>query len=104
MTTNIETKDGTWYATASQVEQAAFREWVMGVLRMHTTEVEFVKTDGTLRKMSATLKPEVVVVTESKTGRTKKENIDVCSVWDIEAKGWRSFRFDKIKSISFSLG
>lgn len=102
--TNFENKDGTWYATASQVEQGEFRDWVMGVLRMHTTEVEFVKTDGTLRKMSATLKPDVVVVTESKTGRTKKENIDVCSVWDIEAKGWRSFRFDKLKSISFSLG
>ena len=102
--TNIETKDGAWYSQASEEEQQAFREWVMGVLRMHTTEVEFVKTDGTLRKMSATLRPDVVVVTESKTGRVKKENHEVCSVWDIEAKGWRSFRFDKVKSISFSLG
>ena len=102
--TNIETKDGAWYLQASEEERQMFREWVTSVLRMHDTEVEFVKTDGTLRKMSATLKPEVVVVTESKTGRSKKENIDVCSVWDIEAKGWRSFRFDKLKSISFSLG
>lgn len=101
---DIETKDGFWYSQASEEERRLFREWVMGVLRMHTTEVEFVKTDGTLRKMSATLKPDVVVVTESKTGRTKKENIDVCSVWDIEAKGWRSFRFDKVKSIRFDLG
>ena len=102
--TNIETKDGAWYSQASEEERQVFREWIMGVLRMHDTEVEFVKTDGTLRKMSATLRPGVVVVTESKTGRVKKENPEVCSVWDIEAKGWRSFRFDKVKSIRFDLG
>jgi hypothetical protein len=26
----------------------------------------------------------------------RKENADVVSVWDIEAKGWRSFRKDSV--------
>jgi hypothetical protein len=103
MMNDIEPKDGAWYLQADEAERAVFRDWVTGVLRMHDTEVEFVKTDGTLRKMSATLKPDVVVITESKTGRAKKENPEVCSVWDIEAKGWRSFRFDKVKSIRFNI-
>ena len=111
MMTNIETKDGTWYLQASEEERQLFREWVMGVLRMHDTEVEFVKTDGTLRKMSATLNPLVVpptpapkVLAEGEVARVKKENPAVCAVWDIEAKGWRSFRFDKVKTIRFDLG
>jgi hypothetical protein len=96
-------KDGQWYAQADENERQIFRDWVTGLLQSNTVVVEFIKTDGTLRTMSATLKPDVVVITESKTGRAKKENAEVCSVWDIEANGWRSFRFDKVKSINFSL-
>ena len=96
-------KDGQWYAQADETERQIFRDWVTGLLQSNTVVVEFIKTDGTLRTMSATLKPDVVVITESKTGRAKKENPEVCSVWDIDAKGWRSFRFDKVKSINFSL-
>ena len=96
-------KDGQWYAQADETERQIYRDWVTGLLQSNTVVVEFIKTDGTLRTMSATLKPDVVVITESKTGRVKKENTEVCSVWDLDAKGWRSFRFDKIKSVSFSL-
>jgi hypothetical protein len=97
-------KDGVWYAQADETERQIYRDWVTGLLQSNTVVVEFIKTDGTLRTMSATLKPDVVVITESKTGRAKKENPEVCSVWDIDARGWRSFRFDKVKSITFSNG
>jgi hypothetical protein len=96
-------KDGQWYAQADETERQIFRDWVTGLLQSNTVVVEFIKTDGTLRTMSATLKPDVVVITESKTGRVKKENPEVCSVWDIDAKGWRSFRFDKVKAITFNI-
>lgn len=96
-------KDGVWYAQADESERQVFRDWVTGLLKTNDAVIEFTKTDGTLRKMTATLKPDVVVVTESKTGRVKKENTEVCSVWDTEAKGWRSFRFDRIKSVQFSI-
>lgn len=96
-------KDGQWYAQADETERQIYRDWVTGLLQSNTVVVEFIKTDGTLRTMSATLKPDVVVITESKTGRVKKENNEVCSVWDVDAKGWRSFRFDKVKSINFNI-
>lgn len=111
MMNNIENKDGAWYLQADEAERAVFRDWVTGVLRMHNTEVEFIKTDGTLRKMSATLDPLIVppapepkVLAEGEVARVKKVNLEVCAVWDIAAKSWRSFRFDKVKSIRFSIG
>lgn len=110
MMNDIETKDGGWYLQANETERAEFREWVAGVLRMHNTEVEFVKTDGSLRKMSATLNPLLVppapepkILTEGEVAKVKKVNPEVCSVWDLEAKGWRSFRFDRVKSIRFNI-
>ena len=103
-------KDGQWYAQADETERQIFREWVNSVLRMHKTEVEFVKSDGTLRKMSATLDPLIVppapapkVLAEGEVAKVKKANPEVCSVWDIEAQGWRSFRFDRVVNINFSL-
>ena len=108
---NIKTKDGAWYRQADEAERVVFRDWVTGVLRTDTIVVEFVKTDGTLRKMSATLDPLVVplapepkILAEGDVARVKKVNSEVCSVWDIEAKGWRSFRFDKVKSIQLFTG
>jgi hypothetical protein len=32
--------------------------------------------------------------------QNKKPNPDVLAVWDVEAKGWRSFRWDSIKDFS----
>ena len=52
-------KDGQWYAQADETERQIFRDWVTGLLQSNTVVVEFIKTDGTLRTMSATLKPDV---------------------------------------------
>ena len=107
---NVKNKDGAWYLQADEAERGVFREWVTDALRTDGIVVEFVKTDGTLRKMSATLDPLVVpptpepkVLAEGEVARVKKANTEVCSVWDIEAKGWRSFRFDKVNSIQLSV-
>ena len=107
---DVKNKDGAWYLQADEAERGVFRDWVTGALRTDKIVVEFVKTDGTLRKMSATLDPLVVptvpepkILAEGEVARVKKVNTEVCSVWDIEAKGWRSFRFDKVKSIGLSI-
>ena len=64
--------------------------------------VAFDKRDGSRREMRCTLKPEFlptpVLLQEETTPR--KENLDVLSVWDVEANGWRSFRLDSIISIT----
>lgn len=64
----------------------------------------FTKSDGTEREMRCTLREDLIQSTEKKTERTKKENADVMSVWDLEKSGWRSFRLDSVKSIQFGIG
>lgn len=64
----------------------------------------FTKSDGTEREMLCTLREDLIQSKEKKTERTKKENADVMSVWDLEKSGWRSFRLDSVKSIQFSIG
>lgn len=71
------------------------------ILRSSVRVVTFTKTDGTERVMKCTLKdsylPEQLDVEEY---ISRKKNEDVCAVWDVEAKGWRSFRIDSIKEIN----
>jgi hypothetical protein len=87
----------TWYSTASEEERSTFREWLLGVLRMHElVEIGFTKKDGTLREMKCTLKEGIIpVVEDPKTSDT------LCTVWDTELSAWRSFKFENINSINF---
>lgn len=70
--------------------------------------ITFDKKDGTLRQMRCTLKenylPSLTIASEETEGvlSIRKENFDILPVWDIDNGGWRSFRMDSIKSVSFS--
>jgi len=68
-----------------------------------TCEVNFTKVDGTNRVMQASLSPSLVPQTAAlKEGTEKKapaENDNVVPCYDLEAKGWRSFRLDNLISI-----
>ena len=84
-----------------------FRNWLVGMLQVSPVEVTFTKKDGSERVMKCTTKDELIpqVVEESLTPkREKKTNEEVMSVYDLEAAGWRSFRWDSIKQVSFMLG
>jgi hypothetical protein len=60
--------------------------------------VVFVKKDKSLREMVCTLKPEVTNPT-LKGGTRTSDPRDVTVVYDLEAKGWRSFRNDSVLSV-----
>ena len=62
--------------------------------------VIFEKRDGTIREMLCTTKRDMVVEYEKKTDRTKPENNEVCFVFDLEKKEWRSFRYDSVKGFA----
>ena len=62
-----------------------------------TIELEFTKADGSIRKMNATLQESVVPHVEADTER--KANPDIQVVWDTDANGWRSFRWDRLQGI-----
>lgn len=93
-----------WYASASEEERAIFREWFIGVLRNERVNVCFTKVDGTERWLHCTLHPEHVPLVESKDAPQRKLSGTSQSVWDIDAQGWRSFRWDSVKEFSFNLG
>lgn len=67
-------------------------------LKAMICNVQFTKKDGTIRDMLCTLNeiylPQQTDLEEHVQNR--KENPDIVSVWDVEAKGWRSFRKDSV--------
>jgi hypothetical protein len=86
---------------------AVLKDWLRGILHEQPVTLTFTKKDGTIRVMRCTLNESVVpqVVSESDTAKTpRKVTEDAQSVWDIEAQGWRSFRWDSLTGIEFSLG
>lgn len=86
------------------------RYWLKTMLRKSVVEVVFTKKDGTERTMKATLKAEYlpviqpksevlgVTTEEASSPRPRAKSADSIAVWDVEANGWRSFRWDSIKS------
>jgi len=70
-------------------------------LKSGLVKVTFTKVDGSTRVMTCTLSesviPQKVETTTGTSARKKNENI--CSVWDTEVNGWRSFRYDSIQNI-----
>lgn len=91
-----------WYKTATDDERELFRNWIRGVLRMHTVRLTFKKKDDTIREMTCTLMESKL----PETDRTKpeKENINSMAVFDLDKNEWRAFRFDSVIRIEFNLG
>lgn len=92
------------YINGTEEERGMFRDWVKGALRESIVTVMFTKNDGTLRTMVCTLMEEHAIPHEKTTDRIKEVNDEVCPVWDLEKKAWRSFRYDCVQEIHFILG
>ena len=60
-------------------------------LKLGIVTLNFRKRDGSLRKMRATLVPELIGI-ETYSRNTGPEHIQC--VWDIDKDEWRSFRWD----------
>ena len=74
---------------------------VVKSLKNGVCKVVFTKANGDNRVMHATLNesmlPEQIDLEEVIQKKTKKPNPNVLAVFDVEAKGWRSFRWDSLK-------
>lgn len=89
-----------------------FREWMKGVLHNESIKdlcVTFTKIDGTERKMFCTLsesripadkQPKTTGVEEEANSQT---NGSAVRVFDVEKQEWRSFRWDSITNVNFSI-
>ena len=69
--------------------------------------VVFEKKDGTERTMRATLsdlyvpqvEPVMLSEYDGQVPKGRQLNDNVQAVWDIDAGGWRSFRYDSVKQL-----
>ena len=59
--------------------------------------VHFTKKDGTLRGMRCTLRSDMLPAqTDLEEHTQRKQTTEYVAVWDLEVKGWRSFRTDSV--------
>ena len=79
------------------------RDWIVSHLKLGPVQVTFTKKDGSERVMTCTLKSDLTEEYEKKTEKVKQANPDVCPVFDLDVKAWRSFRFDSVKGVNFNL-
>ncbi len=88
--------------TTDQNDRSWQNEYLKGVLQNGIANVTFVKKDGTERKLLCTLMPsELPAQTDLEEAVQKKTpNPEVLAVWDLENKGWRSFRYDSVLGFS----
>jgi len=94
-----------WYKTASDTDRQIFKDWLRGVLTTEEVDLTFKKLDGTIRKMKCTLKESRLPELKQSTNNTpKKQSLESMAVFDLEKQEWRSFRFDSVSEIKFTLG
>lgn len=92
----------------TEKETKLFKKWLKSHLAFGPVTVTFTKKDGTERVMKCTtstaLVPVELVVEGAEPKREKKVNEDVMPVYDLESKAWKSFRWDSIKQVTFTIG
>jgi SHS2 domain-containing protein len=108
-TLNAELNQKATNSTVSMLER-----WLRSVLSEGVVTVTFTKKDGTERVMNCTTSNKIIpaVIHQTNTDKSvdfpvlkteRRRNPAVAAVYDIEAKAWKSFRWDSIKQVSFEL-
>ncbi|MDA9953107.1 SH3 beta-barrel fold-containing protein [Planktomarina sp.] len=73
-------------------------------LEQNVLVVDFTKLNGDKRVMTCTLREDMkprATKTDAMSQKKVREISDaVVSVWDVNAKGWRSFRYDRINTVN----
>lgn len=72
---------------------------LISILKEHICKISFTKLDGTVRVMKCTLKEGLLPIVSDEVTTDipkpkKKTSSEVIVVFDLEKKGWRSFRVD----------
>lgn len=75
---------------------------VMNLLKNETVDIEFIKKDGSLRFMTCTLRADKLPsqFDLEEAIQKKKTNDNILAVFDLIEQGWRSFRWDSLKTVN----
>jgi hypothetical protein len=90
--------------TVASLKGIPTKEELKLLLSQNVVTVDFTKLDGDKRVMTCTLR-EDIKPTATKTDPLSQKKVRevsdaVVSVWDVNAKGWRSFRYDRINAVN----
>lgn len=117
----LKAQPGTAYQESDATGRHIFRDWVRGLLNVSEITVAFVKADGTPRDMRCTLDQVLIppqppraekplkntsvdgIVREGREV-TPPEESHTQKVFDLDAGAWRSFRYDRLKRVTVTMG
>ena len=90
-------------STVASLKGIPTRDALMETLRKEVLEVTFLKLNGDERKMPCTLITSFLPPAKKDDAITQKKvrevSDKVCAVWAVEAKGFRSFRYDRVTKV-----
>ena len=99
-----QTMNNTVSNTVAAIKGIPTKADLKGLLEQNVVVVDFNKISGDKRVMTCTLREDMkpaATKTEAMSQKKVREVSDaVVSVWDVNAKGWRSFRYDRINSVN----
>ena len=122
----LKNQPGTQYQEADEDGKEQIRKWVKSLLNNSVVNVQFVKSDGTVRDMRCTIDASKVLIpsaklptvaaagivasatanvdglTESKKPRKEPDPVNQ-RVYDMDLNEWRSFRYDRLQKISVEI-
>ena len=102
----LQGEKGNWYQEADEAGKEELRDFMHDLLKENQVQIEFTKADGSHRSMTCTLNESLGAKLVNKLAIEKPEIADkkeICVVWDCNADGWRSFRWDRLRKIAFTI-
>ena len=90
--------------TVANLKGIPTKEELKLLLSQNVVTVDFTKLDGDKRVMTCTLREDIKPTATKSDPMSQKKVREVSdavvSVWDVNAKGWRSFRYDRINAVN----
>ena len=90
--------------TVAAIKGIPTKQELKNLLEQNVLVVDFTKLDGDKRVMTCTLredmKPRATKDDAMSQKKVREVSDAVISVWDVNAKGWRSFRYARINSVN----
>ena len=98
-----QTKSSTVADTVAALKDIPSHAEMKHILEHDVVVVDFAKLNGDRRVMTCTLREDIKPAATKNDAISQKAVRDVSdaviSVWDVNALGWRSFRYERVNSV-----
>ena len=98
-----QTKSSKVANTVATLKGIPLKEDLKNLLEQNVLTIDFLKLNGDRRIMTCTLrddmKPRATKADPMSQKAVREVSDAVVSVWDVNARGWRSFRYDRVNAV-----